>query len=73
MLAGVLGILGLILAICAGGAFMEGDAKKAAMFGAGLLACSIIIIGWTPRPKYSSGFQDCWTEWDGRTTRTVCD
>lgn len=72
MIAAVLGIAGLVLALFTVGGFMEGDMGKVAKFGGGLAACLIAILFLTVAPKLT-GYQNCSTDWDGRSNSEVCD
>lgn len=71
-MAGVLGIIGLALAICVVGALMESNLKKAGLFALALAACvAVILIGTQPRPFAHTA--NCYVDWDGRANSTVCD
>ena len=72
MLAGVLGIVGFVLALFVVGAFMENDLRKMAKYGAALAACLFVVLVAT-KPKPFAHVTDCYVDWDGRANSTVCD
>lgn len=72
MIAGVLGIVGLVLALFAVGGFMEGDMGKVGKYGAGFAVCAVLIL-MTGSPRSGGGSQDCHTDWDGRANSEVCN
>jgi len=72
MLAGVLGVVGFVLALFVVGAFMEGDMGKVGRYAAALLACVVItLLATSPRPFQHA--TECVTDWDGRSNSTVCN
>jgi hypothetical protein len=73
MIAGVLGIIGLVLALFCVGGFMEGNMAKAGKFGAGLAICLGLILITSGPSRNTGGGQNCHTEWDGRANSEVCD
>lgn len=72
MLAGVLGVVGLVLGLFAIGGFMEGDMGKVAKFGAGFVVCGALIL-MTGSPRSVSAPQHCETDWDGFANSEVCN
>ena len=70
----ILGIVGFVLALFVVGALMERNLRKAGLFGAALLGCGILIMSIDGnRGRHYPASKNCWTEWDLRTSRTVCD
>jgi hypothetical protein len=72
MLAGALGIIGLVLALFCVGGFMEGDMAKVGKFGAGFVVCGLLIL-FTSVPSRNTGGQNCHIDWDGRANSEVCN
>lgn len=72
MLAGMLGIVGLGLAVMVIGALMESNLRKAAIWGAAFLGCIVVILT-TTSPKPFAHVTECYTDWDGRSNSSVCD
>jgi len=70
--AALFGFLGFVAALFVVGAFMEGNMRKVGIAGAAFVACAIVILAFD-KPRSNSGGRDCWTEWDMRASRTVCD
>lgn len=73
MIAGILGIVGLVLALFCVGGFMEGDIAKAGKFGAGLGVCLVLIFLTSAPGQRTGGSQNCHIDWDGRANSEVCD
>lgn len=71
-MAGVLGIIGLALAICVVGALMESNLRKAGLFAAALGCCLVVILVGT-KPKPFAHTANCVIDWDGRANSEVCD
>lgn len=65
------GFIAFVVALFAVGAFMEGNIRRAGLFAAAFVACGVVIVAFD-RPRAISLASDCFTEWDGRTSRTVC-
>ncbi|TPM89865.1 hypothetical protein [Mesorhizobium sp. B2-1-3A] len=72
MLAGVLGIVGLALALFCVGGFLEGDMAKVGKFGAAFVVCGVLILMTGTAPS-GSGAQNCRIDWDGRANSEVCN
>lgn len=72
MVAGVLGVVGFVLALFVVGAFMENDLRKMARYGAALALCLVVVFVAT-RPKPFAHTVSCSVEWDGRANSEVCD
>lgn len=73
MLAGLLGIAGLVLALFAVGGFMEGDMGKVGKYGAGFVVCGVLALVTGSGLHQSPTGQHCSTDWDGRANSEVCD
>ncbi|TDR36535.1 hypothetical protein DES43_105202 [Aquamicrobium defluvii] len=69
---GLVGLVGLVLALFVADAIMAGDGKRTLKFGAGLAVCAVLAIALGDPPRLSSS-SDCYVEWDMRASRTVCD
>ena len=73
-MSAILGVVGLVLAIFVVGALMERDLRKAGLLGLALLGCGfLVIVSDDNRGSFFSQSENCWTEWDLRVGRTVCD
>ncbi len=73
MTAGVLGIVGLVLALFCVGGFMEGNMAKVAKFGAGIAVCAALILLTAGPSRNTGGSQNCYIDWDGRANSEICD
>lgn len=69
----VLGVAGFALVLFVVGALMEHNLRKAGLFGLALLGCCVLIIASDDNRGGSLQAANCWTEWDLRVSRTVCD
>lgn len=73
MIAGILGIVGLVLALFCVGGFMEDDMAKVGKFGAAFVVCGVLILMTAGPSRNSGGSQNCHIEWDGFSNPEVCD
>lgn len=72
-MSAILGLVGFVLVLFVVGALMERDLRKASFFGLALLGCGALIIASDNNRGSFSPAANCWTEWDMRVSRTVCD
>lgn len=71
-MSAILGIVAFILVLFVVGSLMERNLRKAGIFGAALMGCAILIMSFDGNRSYRET-ANCWTEWDLRVSRTVCD
>lgn len=72
MISALAGIAGAVLCFFAYDAVEKDQGVKVALFGFLAVVCfAVTIFGMPIRPD--RGGTDCFTEWDMRTSRTVCE
>lgn len=72
-MSGLFGFIAFILALFTVGALMEENMKKAGMFAAAFVVCSIIIISLGSNGIRITEQRDCRIDWDGFSNGEVCD
>lgn len=68
----ILGIVAFVLALFVVGSLMEREIRRAGIYGVALLICTVVIMSFDDRRSIIQT-ANCWTEWDMRVSRTVCD
>lgn len=72
-MSGLLGFIAFIVALFCGGALMEENYRKAGMFAAAFVVCSIIIISLGSNGIRMTEQRNCVIDWDGFANSEVCD
>lgn len=72
-MSGFFGFIAFILALFCVGALMEENMKKAGMFAAAFVVCSIIVISIGSNGISITQQRDCYIAWDGFSNSEVCD
>lgn len=72
-MSGLFGFIAFILLLFCGGALMEENMKKAGIFAAAFLVCSIVIISMGSHGVRMTEQRNCVIDWDGFSNGEVCN